>query len=72
MAISAGFVGQEQLARILIAVGQEDLSVRGLFVTNPMSDDRSLGSLPKESEQVDTRFLRSRAMEPWADGVDVR
>jgi capsular polysaccharide biosynthesis protein len=71
MAISAGSVGQEQLARVLIAVGQEDLSVRGLFVTNPMSGDRSLGSLPKDREQV-TRFLQSRALEPWAGGADVR
>ncbi len=71
VAISSGFVGQEQLARVLIAVGQEGLSVRGLVVTNPMSGDRSLGSLPNASEQV-TRFLQSRALEPWSGGADVR
>ncbi len=64
LALSAGFVGEEQLARILIAVGQEGQSVEGLFVTNPMSADRTLGSLPNTNEQV-TRFLQSRALEPW-------
>jgi capsular polysaccharide biosynthesis protein len=71
MAISAGSVSQEQLARVLIAVGQEGLSVRGLIVTNPMRGDRSLGSLPSASEQV-TRFLQRRALEPWTGGADVR
>lgn len=71
LALSAGFVDEEQLSRILIAVGQEGLSVEGLFVTNPMSADRTLGSLPNTNEQV-TRFLRSRALEPWAGNADVR
>jgi hypothetical protein len=71
MAISAGSVDQEQLARVLIAVGQEGLSVKGLVVTNPMRDDRSLGSLPDPSEQV-TLFLQRRALEPWTGGADVR
>jgi len=71
MAISAGSVDQEQLARVLIAVGREGLSVRGLFVTNPMRSDRSVGSLPNASEQV-TRFLQRRALEPWTGGADVR
>jgi len=71
MAISAGSVSQEQLARVLIAVGQEGLSIRGLIVTNPMRGDRSLGSLPNASEQV-TRFLQRRALEPWTGGADVR
>jgi hypothetical protein len=71
MAISAGSVDQEQLARILIAVGQEGLSIRGLVVTNPMRGDRSLGALPSASEQV-ARFLQRRALEPWAGGADVR
>jgi hypothetical protein len=71
MAISAGSVDQEQLARVLIAVGREGLSVRGLVVTNPMSGDRSLGSLPNASEQV-TQFLQRRALEPWTGGADVR
>ena len=62
---------QEQLARVLIAIGQEGLSVEGLFVTNPMSGDRTLGSLPSTNEQV-TRFLQSRALEPWTGGADVR
>ena len=71
LALSAGFVGEEQLARILIAVGQEGLSVEGLFVTNPMSADRTLGSLSNTNEQV-TRFLQSRALEPWTGNADVR
>ncbi len=71
MAISAGSVNQEQLARVLIAVGQEGLSIRGLVVTNPMRGDSSLGSLPNASEQV-TRFLQRRALEPWTGGADVR
>jgi capsular polysaccharide biosynthesis protein len=71
MAISAGLVDQEQLARVLIAVGQEGLSIRGLIVTNPMRGDSSLGSLPSASEQV-TRFLQRRALEPWTGGADVR
>jgi len=71
MAISAGSVSQEQLARVLIAVGQEGLSIRGLIVTNPMRGDRSLGSLPNASEQV-ARFLQRRALEPWTGGADVR
>ncbi len=71
LALSAGFVSQEQLARILIAVGQEGLSVEGLFVTNPMSADRTLGSLPNTNEQV-TRFLQSRSLEPWTGNADVR
>jgi hypothetical protein len=71
MAISAGSVDQEQLARVLIAVGQEGLSVRGLVVTNPVKGDTSLGSLPKTSEQV-TRVLQQRAFAPWTGGADVR
>jgi hypothetical protein len=71
MAIAAGSVDQEQLARVLIAVGNEGLSIRGLVVTNPMRGDRSLGSLPDEREQV-TRFLQRRALEPWTGGADVR
>ena len=53
MAISAGFVDQEQLARVLIAIGQEGLSVRGLVVTNPMRGDRTLGSLPNARRASD-------------------
>ena len=71
MAISAGSVNQEQLARVLIAVGQEGLSVNGLVVTNPMKGDTSLGSLPNAGEQV-TRFLQRRALEPWSGRADVR
>ena len=71
LALSAGFLAEEQLARILIAVGQEGLAVEGLFVTNPMSADRTLGSLPNTNEQV-TRFLQSRALEPWTGNADVR
>jgi hypothetical protein len=71
LALSAGFVGQEQLARVLIAVGQEGLSVEGLFIANPMSADRTVGSLPALSERV-TRSLQSRALEPWVRNADVR
>jgi capsular polysaccharide biosynthesis protein len=71
MAIAAGSVDQEHFARVLIAVEQEGLSVRGLVVTNPLRGDRSLGSLPNTSEQV-TQFLRRRALEPWTGGADVR
>jgi succinoglycan biosynthesis transport protein ExoP len=71
IAISAGSVDQEQLSRVLIAVGQEGLSIRGLVVTNPMRGDTSLGSLPNASEQV-TRFLQRRALEPWTGRADVR
>jgi capsular polysaccharide biosynthesis protein len=71
MAITAGFVGQDQLARALIAIGQEGLSVKGLFVANPMSGDKTLGSIPNANQQV-TRFFQSRALEPWTGGGDVR
>ena len=71
LAISAGFVNQEQLVRVLIAIGQEGLSVKGLFVTNPMSGDRTFGSFPNTNEQV-TQFLQSRTLEPWIGGADVR
>ena len=71
LALSAGSVGQEQLARVLIAIGQEGLSVEGLFIANPMSADRTLGSLPTSNDHV-TRSLQSRALEPWAGGADVR
>ena len=71
LAISAGFVNQEQLVRVLIAIGQEGLSVKGLFVTNPMSGDRTFGSFPNANEQV-TQFLQSRTLEPWIGGADVR
>jgi len=71
MAITAGSVDQEHLARVLIAVEQEGLSVRGLVVTNPMRGDRSLGALPNTSEQM-TQFLQRRALEPWTGGADVR
>jgi len=71
LALSAGFVDEEQLARILIAVGREGLSVEGLFVTNPMSADRTLGSVPNTNEQV-VRFLQTRALEPWTGSADVR
>lgn len=71
LALSAGFVGQEQLARVLIAIGQEGLSVEGLFIANPMSSDRTLGSLPAPNEQV-PRSQQPRALEPWVGGADVR
>jgi capsular polysaccharide biosynthesis protein len=71
LAISAGFVNQEQLVRVLIAIGQEGLSIEGLFVTNPMSGDRTLGSFSNANEQV-TQFLQSRTLEPWTGGADVR
>ena len=71
LALSAGFVDEEQLARILMAVGREGLSVEGVFVTNPMSGDRTLGSLPNTNEQVG-RFLQTRALEPWSGSADVR
>ncbi len=71
LALSAGFVDEEQLARILIAAGREGLSVEGLFVTNPMSGDRTLGSLPNTNEQVG-RFMQTRALEPWTGSADVR
>lgn len=71
LALSAGSVGQEQLARVLIAIGQEGLSVEGLFIANPLSADRTLGSLPTSSERM-TRSLQSRALEPWARNADVR
>ena len=71
LALSAGFLGEEQLARVLIAVGQEGLSLEGLFVTNPISADRTLGSLSSTNERV-TRFLQSRALQPWAGNADIR
>ena len=71
LALSAGFVGEEQLARVLIALGQEGLSVEGLFIANPMNADRTLGSLPNPNEHV-TRSMQSRALEPWVRGADVR
>jgi capsular polysaccharide biosynthesis protein len=71
LALSAGFLGEDQLARVLIAVGQEGLSVEGLFVTNPMSADRTLGSLSNTNERV-TRFLQSRALQPWTGNADIR
>jgi len=71
LAISAGFVNPEQLIRVLIAIGQEGLSVKGLFVTNPLSGDRTLGSFPNANEEV-TRFLQSRALEPWSGGARAR
>ena len=71
LALSAGFVDEEQLAQILIAVGREGISVEGLFVTNPMSADRTLGSLPNTNEQVG-RFLRTHALEPRTGSAAVR
>ena len=71
LAISAGCANQEQIVRVLIAIGQEGLSVNGVFVTNPMSADRTLGMVPNANEQV-ARFLQSRSLDPWAGGADVR
>ena len=71
LALSAGFLGEDQLARVLIAVGQEGLSVEGLFVTNPMKADRTLGALSNTNERV-TRFLQSRALQPWTGNADIR
>ncbi len=71
LAVSAGFVNQEQLVRVLIAVGQEGLSVQGLFVTNPMSADRTLGTFPYANEHV-ARLLQRRTVEPWTGGADAR
>jgi hypothetical protein len=71
LALSAGFLGEDQLARVLIAVGQEGLSVEGLFVTNPMRADRTLGALSNTNERV-TRFLQSRALQPWTGNADIR
>jgi hypothetical protein len=71
LALSAGVVAQEELARVLIAVGQEGLSVEGLFIANPIRADRTLGSLPTPNEQA-TKYLQPRALEPWVGGADVR
>jgi Chain length determinant protein len=71
LAVSAGFVGQDQLARVLMAIGHEGLSVNGLIVANPLNGDRTLGALPSGNEQVD-RFFQSRALEPWSGRADVR
>ena len=72
LALSAGFVSDsEQLSRILIAIGQEGLSVEGLFVTNPMSADRTLGSLPNANEASHS-FLAVTSLEPWTGNADVR
>jgi capsular polysaccharide biosynthesis protein len=71
LATSAGFVDQEHLVRVLIAIGQEGLSLQGLFVANPLSGDRTLGSFPNANEQV-TRFLQSRTLEPWSGGARAR
>jgi len=71
IALSAGFVGPEQLARVLIVIGQEGLSVEGLFIVNPMRADRTLGLLSAPHNQV-TRFQEHRALEAWVGGADVR
>lgn len=71
LAVSAGRVSQEQLVRVLMAVGNEGLAVDGLFVVNPLSCDETLGMLPRTTEQV-TRILQQRAVEPWSGGADAR
>ncbi len=71
VAVSANFVNQEQLVRVLIAIGQEGLHVEGLFVANPMSADRTLGTFPNANEQV-TRVLERRTLEPWTGGANAR
>ena len=71
LAISAGCVNQDQLVRVLIAIGQDGQSVHGLFVTNPVSSDRTLGTFPNAKERA-TRVLQQRAVEPWAGGADSR
>ena len=54
---------------MLIAIGQEGLHVEGLFVANPMSADRTLGTFPNANEQV-TRVLERRTLEPWTGGAE--
>jgi Chain length determinant protein len=71
VAVSAGCVSQEQLVRVLIAVGHEGLAVEGVFVVNPANSDETLGMLPRTGEQV-TRLLQQRAVEPWSGGADAR
>jgi capsular polysaccharide biosynthesis protein len=66
LAISAAEFRQEQLTRVLLALGHEGLSVKGLIVTNPLNSDRTSGALPRSSNQVD-RFLRQRALGPVAE-----
>ena len=51
LAISAGAVDQEQLARVLIAIGQEGLSVGGLVVTNPMRGDGRWARFPTQASK---------------------
>ncbi len=63
LAISAAEFRQEQLTRVLLALGHEGLAVKGLIVTNPVNSDRTSGTQPVSNIQVD-RFLRQRALGP--------
>ena len=69
LAISAGFVNQEHLVRVLLAIGDEGLPIKGLFVTNPLRTDRTPGTFPNANEQV-THLLQRRPVEYWPGGAD--
>ena len=65
------FVNQEQLVRVLIAIGQEGLSVEGLFV-DESDERRSDARLVSQRERAgDPSSYSQRALEPWTGGADV-
>ena len=46
LCVTAGFSDQEELNRVLLAIGREGLTIVGIFVTNPVGGDNTSGISP--------------------------
>ena len=52
LAVPSGAVDEEQVARVLIAVGREGLSLTGVFVANPAAEDQTAGARVGPDDRV--------------------
>jgi len=73
LCVSAGFVDLEKLTRVLLAIGREGLAVKGVFLTNPISNDQTTG-VSADSADRGSQLLRRRRLdllpEPGMRGVE--
>jgi capsular polysaccharide biosynthesis protein len=66
LAVSARAATALQIAQVLIFLGDEGLSVKGVFVTNPSDDDESTGR-PLHAQRADevVRLRTMGGLPPW-------
>ncbi len=60
LCVSAGFIDQEKLTRVLLAIGREALSVKGVFLANPLSNDQTTGLSTNSSDRASHLLHRRR------------